>query len=169
MSGSPRFLSDPELVARCNRYVLEHGGRDFFQSRSWLQELRQVVTDWLTRGRTEGRLQSAQELRAEILENLRTARRLIEERLPGKRVRHLCYPYGEGSDLAVELSRQAGYVSGFWTARAARQLNRPGADPYNCARLKCDYLLRLPGQGRRSLGAIIRDKFVRRLTSTPVY
>jgi len=169
MSGRPRFLSDPGLADHCNRYVRERGGKDFFISRQWTRELKQVVEKWHSNGGGKGRMQSEEELQTEIMENLSAAKQLIEDRLPGKQVRHLCYPYGEGSGLAVELSVQAGYASNFWTAENGKQLNRAGADPYHCPRLKGDYIFRLPGNGRRSLLAIIRDKFIRRLSAVPVY
>ncbi|MFV2044907.1 MAG: hypothetical protein ACC700_16935 [Anaerolineales bacterium] len=169
MSGEPRFLSDPALADHCNRYVRERGGNDFFTSRQWTRELKQVVARCSQNGGGKGSMQSEEELRTEILENLSAAKQLIEDRLPGKQVRHLCYPYGEGSGPAVELSKQAGYASNFWTAENGKRLNRVGADPYYCPRLKSDYIFRLPGDGRRSLPAIIRDKFIRRLSAVPVY
>ena len=101
--------------------------------------------------------------------DLRRARELIEQRLPGTDVRHLCYPYTIGSKLAVELSRQAGYLSNFWGVLSDRRGNRSGNDPYRCPRLKGDYVFRLPGRGRKSLARIMAAKVRRRLSGAAVY
>jgi hypothetical protein len=50
-----------------------------------------------------------------------------------------------------------------------RRSNRPGDDPYRCARLKGDYLRRLPGHGRDTLAGIMARKISRRVLSKPVY
>jgi hypothetical protein len=47
--------------------------------------------------------------------------------------------------------------------------NRAGDDPYHCARLKGDYLQRLPGRGRHTLTNILKRKISRRARSRPVY
>ena len=113
MAGRPRYLSEPELADHCNQYVHDHGGRHFFESRNWTRELKEVIKDLLQEGQGNGRMQSEQDLRTEILDNLTTSKRLIEDRVPGAQVHHLSYPYGEGSGLAAELSKQAGFISSF--------------------------------------------------------
>jgi hypothetical protein len=94
---------------------------------------------------------------------------MIEERLPGHRVRHLCLPYTIGSAQAVRAAREVGYATCFWGVLPDRSSNRPGEDPYRCPRLKADYICRLPGRGRRSLAAVLTHKLRRRVSGLPVY
>lgn len=163
MLGQPRFLDDERLTNRCLVHVRESGGGQFFHRPSWRKELQAVVAKWRAEERDCGRFQSQQELEEALLADLKTSRAIIEQRLPGQKVRHLCYPYGVGSPLSVRLSQEAGYVSNFWSVRADRRTNRPGDDPFFCCRLKDDYIYRLPGRGRKSLLAILRAKAHRRL------
>ena len=98
---------------------------------------------------------------------LSESKRQIEEHLPGHCVEHLCYPEGLGSQPAAEISRRLGYKTNFWSVRLDRALNRPGDDPYKIVRLKHDYILRLPGVGRRSMVSIFSDKALRRVKGKP--
>ncbi|GEM_PF-348482 len=86
-------------------------------------------------------------------EEYRRAREVIEERL-GKSVRHLCYPDYDGTKASVAASQAAGYVSNFWGVIPGRKTNRKGNDPFYIVRVLEDYLLCLPGQGRRSLWSV---------------
>lgn len=105
----------------------------------------------------------------EILDNFVKSKQLIEEHLPGKQVRHLCYPCGIGSLRSVELSKKAGYVSNFWVTVENKCTNRFRDDPYYVTRLKDDYIFRLPGKDRKSFLEIVKLKFVRRLSRKPLY
>ena len=86
------------------------------------------------------------------------ARERLEEQLR-KPVRHLCYPDYDGTAESVAFSRQAGYVSNFWGLVHDRGVNRPGDDPFRVARILDDYILRLPGRGRRSLASVLATKW----------
>jgi peptidoglycan/xylan/chitin deacetylase (PgdA/CDA1 family) len=87
----------------------------------------------------------------------------IESHLPGHIVDHFCYPQGLGSAKAVEMSRRTGYKTNFWSGRRDRSLNRKGDSPFHIVRVKHDYILRLPGHGRRPMLTIVKNKFSRRL------
>lgn len=96
-----------------------------------------------------------------ILSELKESRRILEERL-NKPVRHLAYPYGRGSRLAQILSREAGFLTNFWGPLNGHPYNTKGTDPYKLARLKDDYIFRLPGKGRKSIREIFALKLKRR-------
>jgi Polysaccharide deacetylase len=169
MSGRPRFRGRPELARACMERVARSGASSFFRSPSWRAELDRVVEDWSARNGRRGALEDAGATRRAMVEDLRRARPLIEERLKGHEVRHLCLPYTIGSTDAVDAARGAGYRSCFWGVLPDRRTNRPGQDPYRCPRLKANYIFRLPGRGRRSLAAIVSRKLTRRLSGRPVY
>jgi len=163
MAGTPRYLNDLRLTDVCVGTVQRSGGARFFHRSSWRQELSNLVEEWRRQEHNCGRFQSPEEMAQGIYEDLNASRALIESRLSGKRVRHLCYPYGVGSELSVRLSREAGFVTNFWSIRQDRRSNRSGDDPFYCTRLKGDYLFRLPGQGRKPLLAILGSKASRRM------
>jgi len=169
MSGRPRFHGDHELSQACVAHVAARGGSAFFGSSSWRSELDLVVREWRAEHGDRGRLETSAALQDAMIDDLRRTRQLIEAQLPGQRVRHLCLPYTLGSPQADSAARAADYATCFWGVLPDRKGNRPGEDPYRCPRLKADYIFRLPGRGRRSLGTILTQKLRRRLAGRPVY
>jgi hypothetical protein len=150
-------------------HVRGMGGQAFFASPDWRGDLEALTRTWHERHDDRGGFDDDAAMARELTTGLQRARTLIEQRLPGTDVRHLCYPYTIGSDAAVRASRAAGYLSNFWGVLPDRRSNRPGDDPYRCARLKGDYLRRLPGHGRDTLAGIMARKISRRVLSKPVY
>jgi hypothetical protein len=165
-SEAPRYLDDPVLRSGCVRWVAARGGEAFFHNDGWRQQL----TGYFRKGAKggAGRFESARQQRQAMLDDLRQARLLMEAQLQ-RPVRHLCYPWGVGCALSVALSRQAGYRSNFWVATAARNGNRSGDSPFHIPRLKDDYLLRLPGEGRQPLARIFLAKLRRRMKQQSIY
>jgi len=169
MAGRPRYIDDPEVAEGCIRKVAASGGPGFFYRPSWRRELIDFCRQAGSRGRSPGRFQSPKEAAAAIRKDLEGCRRRIEDHLEGHRVRHLCYPYGVGSDLSVRLSRESGYVSNFWSIRRDRRTNQPGNDPFAIVRLKTDYIFRLAGRGRRSLLSVLAAKVRQRMSRSLDY
>jgi peptidoglycan/xylan/chitin deacetylase (PgdA/CDA1 family) len=169
MSGRPRFRGDAALSRACVAHVAAAGGASYFRSAGWRSELDRVVAEWQARYGARGALEDRSELHDAIVDDLLRARQLIEKHVPGHRVRHLCLPYTIGSPQAVRAARETGYATCFWGVLPDRKSNRPGEHPYRCPRLKADYIFRLPGRGRRSIGAILSHKLARRLSGRPVY
>ena len=116
-----------------------------------------------------GRVESPAEALAALAEDLADSRALIEAALDGKPCTHLCFPYTEGSAEAVRLAREAGFEAAYWGVLEGRRINQAGDDPLRIVRLKNDYIHRLPGTGRRSLGRIMLEKLRRRLTGGPIH
>jgi hypothetical protein len=169
MAAAPRFLSHEGLTHGCMDYVREKGGQQFFEKLFWRRELFHFVKDYCRTQNVSPQFQTPEQMHSEILQNLENSKRLIEEHLVGKTVRHLCYPNGLGSAISVKLSTAAGYVTNFWCIRKGRRSNRAGDNPLYCVRIKNDYIFRLPGKGRKSLKTIFKEKLARRLTGGPVY
>lgn len=99
-----------------------------------------------------------------ILVDLTQSKIILEEKL-NKPVQHLAYPWGIGSVLSQQLSRQAGYLTNFWGPVRGMPCNKAGGNPYKLVRLKDDYIFRLPGTKRKSLIAIFTLKLRRRNTA----
>ena len=94
-----------------------------------------------------------------LVADLRECKDRIEARLTHAAITHLAFPWFLGSDVAVRAAEAAGFTSLFWGFRAAAGMPGPGADPRYVSRLEDRYVWRLPGKGRRSLGALMRDKW----------
>jgi peptidoglycan/xylan/chitin deacetylase (PgdA/CDA1 family) len=161
-----RYFDDPEVRSGCVQWVAAQGGERFFQGADWRKQLTGYFRTAARSG--AGRYETAAQQRQAMLDDLRQARLLLEAQLQ-RPVRHLCYPWGVGCPLAVALSRQAGYQSNFWVATTVRHSNRAGDSPYHIPRLKDDYLLRLPGEGRQPLTSIFRAKLRRRAVQRNIY
>ena len=148
--GAPRlsearaYVPDARVVERCTRTVAEEGGEAFFQRPGWRKRL---YRQW----RPEGRYESEAERRKGLLEELALSREIIQGAVPGARVRHLCYPYYQGSRLAMEISRTVGYKSNFWGVLD----RRAWGSAYRIPRLGDMYLWRLPGRGRVPLRTLL--------------
>jgi hypothetical protein len=91
---------------------------------------------------------------------------MIEQRLEGKRVRHLAWPWGVASDAAVAAARDAGYEACYWGRAEGGFTNFVGGDTMRLARIGEDFLARLPGGGQVSLRRLLLDKLRRRTPST---
>jgi peptidoglycan/xylan/chitin deacetylase (PgdA/CDA1 family) len=167
LQGRLRFLDEVRVREACVSWVERHGGADFFGHPGWQRELRRAYREAL-RGGAPGTYESPRTRSESMLHDLVRARTTLEERL-GKRVRHLCFPWGAGSDLAVSLSREAGYETCFWCSVGGRRSNRPGASPFHITRLKDDYIFRLPGKGRKPLIDIFKGKLLRRAGRLDIY
>jgi hypothetical protein len=188
--GTRRYVDDEHVRDLCISYVKENGGESFFKRVNWRKKLERIVRGYKEKNALKHRYENDAEREEAILYELRESKRIIENRIPGKSVNHLCYPYFAGSDLSVKLSEKSGYVSNFWgwdmfsiqrpsgyatqrylmgyqtweshTIRGKRT-NSTGGDPYRIVRLPGDYIFRLPGKGRRSILQIMTTKCFRLL------
>jgi peptidoglycan/xylan/chitin deacetylase (PgdA/CDA1 family) len=167
--GLPLFRSEPilavergvavpkALVEACRERVVKGGGMMFFEDPQWERRLRETVN----------RARPWQLEAIDLLEQQRwelvQSKKMLEENLRGKVVRHFCYPNSVGLDRSVALSAEAGYESNTWGLHDARKCNRPGCDPFWIGRIKHDFIYRLPGDGRKSLAEVLGGKLARRL------
>ncbi|MEZ5864916.1 MAG: polysaccharide deacetylase family protein [Geminicoccaceae bacterium] len=168
MLGRPRYHPASEVVAACVDHVRRHGGASFFALPDAAAQLHRVH-DEARRAHGRGRVESPAEALAAIADDLAGSRALIETALGGKPCTHLCLPYTEGSAAAVGIAREVGFEAAYWGVHEGRRINRAGDDPLRIVRLKNDYIHRLPGAGRRSLGRIMLAKLRRRFTGGPVH
>ncbi len=93
-----------------------------------------------------------------LADDLRRARDILEERL-GKRIRHLAFPRYNGTEEAIAVGRSIGYEGFWWGVLPGRPLNRPGDPPTHIVRLSGEFVRRLPGPYRRSLAAILAQRY----------
>jgi peptidoglycan/xylan/chitin deacetylase (PgdA/CDA1 family) len=156
------YREDIGLREECVRYAEHNGGMKFFRGRHWKHELRHLVRRHRGIARGRDSYETPEEQATRIRGSLERAKHMIEERLEGKRVRHLAYPWGAGSPVSVRMSRETGHITNFWISLPSRSRNRPGGDPFSLVRLKHDFIWRLPGEGRKSLREVLLQKITRR-------
>jgi len=150
LCGRPRFLEAPEPAQALVDHVAAQGGAAFFERPSWRGELAEVLRAWPTERR--GRLETPEQTRAAIWDELALSKALLEQRLPGNAVRHFCYPWFDGCDLADRLAAEAGYrtVHGGVGVRSRHGT----AMPLPVQRISEEYLFRLPGEGRGGIAPV---------------
>jgi peptidoglycan/xylan/chitin deacetylase (PgdA/CDA1 family) len=157
-SGRKRYFDDETLRKLCTDFVQLNGGKNFFRKLNWRKKLKCVVNDYLLKNNDVGAFENEKEMKDSIFEEFQNSKLLIEKKL-NKKVEHFCYPWWVGSDMASDISREAGYKTNFWGVIPDRKSNRVGDDPYKIPRLLSeDYIFRLPGEGRKPLRKIISDK-----------
>ena len=158
LSEELRFFEDPAIRRRAVDHVAENGGGGFFYKDGWQRRLRRLQADVPTRGRLETTEEREVAIRRELLES----KRLIEERT-GREVTHLCFPWHVAGKTAERVAREVGYRTAFGGKLPGVPLTLPGGDPLRIARIGEDYVECLPGQGRASVGNILRLKWLRRM------
>ena len=165
-SDHRRLIDDPMIRQSCIGWVESRGGAAFFEEKQWRQGLTGHFHAVADKSRMPFRYETEQERSEWIREGLVRAKTVLEERLK-KTIQSLCYPYGNGCETAVSISKEAGYLCNFWCDVEEKPAAR---DPrYYIRRVKDDYLMRLPGKGRKSLTEIFRQKLQRRIRTLDLY
>ncbi|MHB0999884.1 MAG: polysaccharide deacetylase family protein [Armatimonadota bacterium] len=173
--SAPRLSDIPGIRIRhdigdaCTRLVEENGGAGFFNSGDWRIKLRNEAIKMLNESGTDWQTETPEEQIEAIRFELLESKRKIEEELPGKTVRHLCYPWHAAGSYAVSLAKEAGFYSSFWGRIDGRYYTLPGTAPERIARVGADFFFRLPGTGRISLLKILLDKAARRAKTGSPY
>ena len=153
LSGERRFLVRPELVRALVDRVASRGADAFFASRRWHRELRAELREWPLQER--GRFESDREREEAVRREIAGARRTLERRLGDVRVRHLAYPWHTGGSMADRLAAEENTRSVHYGPSIASDGSSP---PLRVRRLPGSYLPRLPGEGRESFAAFLRDR-----------
>ena len=151
MIAHQRFYDDEGLRDYCVNFVRENGGDKYFRQAKWRKILWQIIEKFKRTNTLQERFETVEERDESIFEELQQSKSVIEERLKGKKVSHLCYPWYEAEDFSVRASVQAGYEVNYFGQRKGRFTNEPGGDPLNVVRVEDIFLQRLPGAGRQSL------------------
>jgi hypothetical protein len=166
MQAESRYFESETVRRTCAEFVYAHGGPEFFQHKQWRRVLRRLAADCESRNHDIGRFETVAERDSAVLADLRRSREIIESKLAGRKVTHLCFPWYEGAAFAVEASRTVGFQANYFGNVWGRPSNRPGDDPFRIARVEGHLLERLPGIGRISLEEVFRRLYWPR-TKTP--
>lgn len=94
-------------------------------------------------------------------QDLIRSRQEIEKFLQGACVDQLSFPMYLGTNEAVKSAQSLGFKACYWGIVEGRPLNRPGDSPYYISRVSDEFLRRLPGDGRVSMGHLLRQRWHR--------
>lgn len=103
------------------------------------------------------------------LEDLQLAKELIQKHLDTDAGKHLCLPWTKGNSKTIEICKKLNIKSVFWGVLDNKKINSIGDNPYYIARIKNDFIFRLPGTGRDSLISVYLYKIKRRLSGEKIY
>lgn len=151
MQAEARYFDDENLREYCMQEVIKRGGREFFDNEHWMSEMQELVNDYKNKNFIEGYFEDSQQRNEALFNELMTSKKIIEDKLPGKKVTQLCFPWYDAGDFAVEASKKAGYIINLFGARKGHVTNSPGDDPFRIVRVEEIFLQRLPGKGRKSV------------------
>jgi peptidoglycan/xylan/chitin deacetylase (PgdA/CDA1 family) len=117
--GIPIYPRKSAMMAR--RYYDDIGLRDFLADRvegpeyfsnrgkrEYMKELLTIVADYKRHNKLKDHYETQDEQRKRILLEMVLSKRIIHEKL-GKVCDLICWPWGEYSNLSIELARKAGY------------------------------------------------------------
>ncbi len=156
LAGRPRYLDAAELRDALAEHVRRRGGAGFFERGGWRRELARLAAR--SGGLRRGDFESSAETLARVRAELEDSRRELEARLPGKRVRHFCFPWFRASAETAALARAAGYESIHLGATAGFR-SRAGAQvPRVVTRLQQEFLRALPGAEGQGLRGVLAEK-----------
>jgi len=144
MSDALRFFEPAESRHRCMDLVQREGGKTFFNRPDWEDILTKAA------GTESGRLETSEERRRAILDELVQAREMLSARLSGHKVKHMCFPFSICGTTAESLLKETGYETAFADRLFGFRSVESGGNPYRLMRLKHQFIFCLPGMGRQS-------------------
>ena len=161
LSGYRRYLEDVSIGDRLVNYVAENGLESFYSRSSWRRELERKYRNLVSRTGMIDEYENPQETQNAIRTELIKSKQTLESRLPGKIVRHLCYPWFQGSLLSDKIAEECGYQSVFYGFSTRDDSNKSNALPMKISRISEEYLFCLPGKGRQSMYSVLAAKLLK--------
>jgi len=108
--GIKRYFPDENLKEFLVNYVKGKGGKDFFRSKNWREELFGVVRRYRDKNQINGRFETEEEYEERIYYELQKSKEILEGKL-NKEVKFLCWPGGAVTDKALKMASEIGYIS----------------------------------------------------------
>lgn len=156
-AGLRRYVDDEWLRDMCQEFVARNGGPMFFTDKGWRSQLAALVRKHRRRSPGQDYFEPQEDYVSALTEEIAVSKSLIEDKLHN-RVRHLCFPWYAGSDVATTISRRVGYRTNLWGANALHVKSSRMPDPYRLGRLDHRLVFRLPGAGRRSIKQLLSEQ-----------
>jgi len=164
-----RFLPDGQVQQACQQFVKENGGPEFFADKSWKEKLLNRLNDYLQNGTIAGRFESYDEQVSGVRVELEESKKIIEEKLPGKKVYHFACPWNISSKLTQKLLAQVGYKTSFVGIKNVPQPDDLTEYFLTVKRISGDFVWCLPSEGRQSFARVLLAKMMRRMIKGATY
>lgn len=158
LATKERFMLSEEVGNRICDFVKANGDVSFFGRKGWKKTLCKEVMTF--RPKETGKTISGKEYQNELEKDLERSKGIIQEKLTGKKVRHLCYPWFETVEESMKTAALCGYASAFLGVDAyfTKQGLKSEYHMEVFQRLPEDYIFLLPGKGRKSFLGILTSK-----------
>lgn len=143
MSDAIRYVGAAGAREKCFEHVWKNGGKEFFRHPEWRTDLLKIAAKY------QGRFETLEEQRKQILEELLNARNQLNHRLGVTTVRHMCFPWMVCGKLAESLLTNAGYETALAERLFGRRAVSAKDNPYRLMRLKHQFIYCLPGNNRK--------------------
>jgi peptidoglycan/xylan/chitin deacetylase (PgdA/CDA1 family) len=148
MSDGPQVRVSVEAHEACVAFVRANGGASFFEQRHWRPQLGVIAA---RHSDGAGAIESDDQQRRAIEEELDRSRSVLHARLGTNSVRHVCFPWGVSGAIALDALKRLGFESAIANRWEGLFAVRPGDDPFWLKRLPNRYVTALPGRGRRTI------------------
>lgn len=149
-----RFHPNPEIIEQLVRHVESNGGHVFFERNDWKSELSEISKLHLNDSKFPGKFETDDERCAALYADLLNSKIVIEEHL-GKEVKHLAFPWNDGSFLSTQIASEMGFLTCVRGPVGGSEICTKTDDPMHIPRFKSggseQYSLSLPGKKRRGL------------------
>jgi hypothetical protein len=152
MSDGRRAFVPLEAHDACTWLVSSEGGAMFFSQKGWRARLRRLVAEH-TR---QVRLESDDQHRRAIEDELDRSRSELNARLGTRSVRHVCLPWGVSGRVAAAALARLGFDSAVANRWRGSFAVHPGDHPFWLKRLPNRYVFALPGRRRRTIFTVSR-------------
>ena len=153
---APRFAVEnrlqfsQEVANHMCDFVKINGGVSFLKKSCWKKYLQREF--YTFKNKEEYQLVVGKEYQNDIIQELNKAKGIIEEKLTGKEVRHICYPWFETVKACLTTASFSGYFSAFLGVDTnVSIINNSDCDFRVIRRLPDNYIELLPGKHRKNL------------------
>ena len=160
-SGNPFIIPNKIILDFCHNYYTQNSSK-----KGWKNVLVNKLTEDEFLLRNIERINKPIDF---IYNDLVTSRQLIKTNINMEAGNHVCIPWTISSHITLKAVKKAGYKTCHLGLLPTKSLNKPGDDPFSIARIKSDFIFRLPGKNRRSLFSIYNYKSKRRIAKEQVF
>ena len=159
LGANPRYLENINLSEKMIAYVNERGGVNFFEHSGWRKNLEKYYQQLRKTYHSEARFESTKDRETAIRREMLGAKNLLEEKLPGIKIQHFCYPWYQGSSFSDAMAFEAGYRVVYYGFEVSPSQDTVGKNfPIKVPRIPDDFLCCLPGKGSESVYKAWIDK-----------
>jgi peptidoglycan/xylan/chitin deacetylase (PgdA/CDA1 family) len=163
LSDSRRYFANDRLEELCVSYVNDNGHEDFFEKYGWRRRLTRVIRTHTDNGKKMQIYETEAEQQQAIKDDIEGSKRLIEQRIPGKLVRHFAFPWHESGSFAKKVLLEGGYRTIGMGLLSNREHRMISPECFELSRINGDFLPALPGIGRQNFLTIMSHKISKRV------